>query len=241
MQHVALPQPSFNRHHFFTGLKYAFLPLYCAVVLSLLIDQTLNSKIETILRSSDGLSQTVWFWGGLSLLSSLFFPVFLTLFCCFFITEKIKGISVFKLFPFLKNNFEMTFLESIRAWAFMFLWFFALFLPLIYKFISYALTPFIVIYSKKYAKGEVDALKASEYVSREFFLKLFFLLLTFYILLPSVSTLIFDEFKVFRFHPVPALLVATTDTIFIYIIHFLILTLFFNSVYFKGELNGTNV
>ena len=135
----------------------------------------------------------------------------------------------------------MTFLESVRAWAFMFLWFFALFLPLLYKFISYALTPFVVVYSKKYAHGEVDALKASEKVSREFFLKLFFLLLTFYVLLPSISTLVFDEYKVFRFHPLQALLVAITDTVFIYIIHFFILNLFFKSAYFKGEQNGTDV
>ena len=241
MQHDTLPLPSFNRHHFFSGLKYAFLPLYCAVVLSLLIDQTLNLKIETLLRSSEGFSQSLWLWGGLSLLSSLLFPGLLTLFCCFFITEKIKGLSVIELFPFLKNNFEMTFLESVRAWAFMFLWFFALFLPLLYKFISYALTPFVVVYSKKYAHGEVDALKASEKVSREFFLKLFFLLLTFYVLLPSISTLVFDEYKVFRFHPLQALLVAITDTVFIYIIHFFILNLFFKSGYFKGEQNGTDV
>ena len=146
--------PSFNRQHFFSSLKFGFLPLYSAVVISLIIDQSLNLKIETILRSPDGLSNSIWIWGGLSLISTLIFPVLFTLSSCFFITEKIKGLSISQFPGFLKQHFELTLLESMRAWAYMFLWFFVLFFPMVYKFVSYTMTPFLVVYSPAYARGE---------------------------------------------------------------------------------------
>lgn len=235
------PTPSFNRPHFLSSLKFGFLPLYSAVVLSLIIDQSLNQKIESILRSPDGFSHSVWIWGGLSLISSLIFPVLFTLSSCFFITEKIKGLAVSQFPVFLKRHFEMTLLESIRAWAHMFLWFFVLFFPMVYKFVSYTMTPFLVVYSPAYARGEMNALKISETITKEFFVKLFLLLICFYVILPAAGTLIFDQYKVFRNYPIGALALAGLDTFFIFTIHFFILKMFFNSSYFKGDSHGINV
>lgn len=236
------PPPSFNSQHFFSSLKFGFLPLYSAVVISLIIDQSLNQKIESILRSPDGFSNSVWLWGSLSLISSLVFPVLFTVCCCFFIIEKTKGLR-FSAFPrFLKQHFEMTLLESIRAWAHLFLWFFVFVFPMVYKFISYAMTPFLVIYSPSYARGEIDALKTSELITKEFFIKLFFLLLSFYVILPALSTLVFDQYKVFRSFPLHALGLAGLDTLIIIAIHFFILKMFFKSGYFlKERAHGINV
>lgn len=241
MQSTSHVSPSFNRPHFLSSLKFGFLPLYSAVVLSLIIDQSLNQKIESILRSSTGFSHTVWFWGGLSLISSLVFPTLFTLSSCFFITEKIKGLTYSQLPGFYKQHFEMTLLENIRAWAHLFLWFFALILPMVYKFVSYSMTPFLVIYSPAYARGEINALKTSEKITKEFFVKLFFLLISFYIILPLVGLLTFDQYKLFRHYPLQALGLAGVDTLLIFAIHFFILNLFFKSGYFKGDQHGTHI
>ena len=233
--------PSFNRQHFFSSLKFGFLPLYSAVVISLIIDQSLNLKIETILRSPDGLSNSIWIWGGLSLISTLIFPVLFTLSSCFFITEKIKGLSISQFPVFLKQHFELTLLESMRAWAYMFLWFFVLFFPMVYKFVSYTMTPFLVVYSPAYARGEINALKTSELITKEFFIKLFLLLVCFYIILPTAGTLIFDQYKLFRNYPFQSLALAGIDAFLIYTIHFFILKMFFKSKFFKGDSDGINV
>ena len=135
----------------------------------------------------------------------------------------------------------MTLLENIRAWAHLFLWFFALIIPSIYKFVTFTLTPFLVIYSPAYARGEINALKTSEKIAKEFLIKLFLLLLGFYIILPFASTLIFDQYKLFRHFPLQALALAGLDTLVIFAIHFFILNLFFKSGYFKGDKHGTNV
>lgn len=233
--------PSFNRQHFFSSLKFGFLPLYSAVVIGLIIDQSLNQEIESILRSPDGFSHRVWIWGGLSLISSLVFPVLFTLLSCFFMTEKIRGFFFSQLPEFLKKHFEMTLLESIRAWAFMFLWFFVLFFPMVYKFVSYTMTPFLVVYSPAYARGEINALKTSEVIAKEFFIKLFLLLVCFYVVLPAVSTLVFDQYKVIRNYPLQALALAGVDAFVIFTIQFFLLKMFFNSSYFKGDSHGINV
>ena len=85
---------------------------------------------------------------------------------------------------------------------------------------------FVVLFSKRYAAGEVDALKYSELLSKKFWWRLNLWLTVFYLIVPLILSMTMDEYKLFQLHPWTASLSVLLESILVFIFHFLILRLF---------------
>lgn len=198
-----------------------FLLIFLAVIVAALTDQSLNRKIEQVIRAKDGLSNMIWVWGLASLASSLFFPLLISMLCSYTLSQAFTSKQVF-----LKNKFELALIETLRAWGKTFLWCFAFIIPGLLKYTFYLMAPFVVMFSKKYERGEVDALEMSEKLSKKFWWRLNLWLTIFYLLIPVVLSTLLDDLRIFQYHPYTATASAFFETILIFVFHYLILKLF---------------
>lgn len=201
--------------------KIEFLLIFSAIVLSTNIDQYLNKQIEEIIRSPNGLSNMIWIWGALSLVSSLLFPLVQSLMTAQILTG--LHVSLSKIFS---NYFEMAFIETLRAWGKTFLWCFAFILPGLIVYSYYLMSPFIVMFSKKYADGEVDALEHSKLISKKFWWQLNVWLTVFYLVIPLITSSLLDKYRLYNSHPISALLCSLLETFILFTFHFLVLKSF---------------
>ncbi len=160
----------------------------------------------------------IFLWGALSLLSSLFFPLITSFLCC-------HTLAAFKAdrTQFIRSKFELGLIETLRAWGQTFIWCFAFIIPGLIKYTYYLLTPFVVIFSKNYEAGLVDALQMSEKISKLFWWKLNFWLTVFYMIIPLVLSSLLDEKRLFRSHPVSATLCVLMETGIVFLFHYVIL------------------
>jgi hypothetical protein len=215
-------------------LSVNFLLIFLAVFLSTIVDQALNKQIETVIRAPTGLSNMIWFWGATSLASSLFFPLMITMLCCYTLAS--LPIGRFKMFS---DHFELALIETLRSWGKTFLWCFVFIIPGLIKYTFYILSPFVVFFSKKYAAGQVDALEYSEVLTKKFWWRLNLWLTIFYFIIPIALSSLFDEYKILSTHPVSATLCVLFETLMIFCFHFLILKLFIK--YLDEVENGAHV
>lgn len=198
-----------------------FLLIFLAVLLAALADQSLNRKIEQVIKSPDGLSNMIWVWGLASLGSSLFFPLLVSMLCSYTLSNAFASRR-----GFLKDKFELALIETLRSWGKTFLWCFVFLIPGLVKYTYYLMAPFVVMFSKKYERGEVDALQMSEKISKKFWWRLNIWLTLFYLLIPVALSSSLDEFKVFQYHPLSATACVLLETILVLVFHYLILRLF---------------
>lgn len=210
-----------NRFDFKTLLRPAFLLIFSALFFSTLTDQYLQRQVELVIRSKDGLSSIIWLWGALSILSAVLFPLLISIFCAYLLIP--TGQSVGK---FLGENLELSLVETLRAWGKTFLWSFVFLIPGVIKYINYILTPFVVLFSKKYKNGEVDALDYSARISKNFWWSIKLWLGLFYVIVPILLYALFEEYRSFGTHPVWATLVVLLETVIELLFHFIILRLF---------------
>lgn len=201
--------------------KPGFLLVFAALFVATLTDQLLNKQIESLIQSPQGLSNSIWFWGALSLVSSMLFPL-LTSFLC---VHTLAGVNS-NPNQLLQKKFELGLIETLRAWGMSFLWCFLFIIPGLIQYTYYLMTPFVVMFSKKYERGEVDALDYSKQISKKFWGKLNFWLFVFYMVLPLTISSILDEYLLFRLHPVTALLAVLLETFIYFLFHFVVLNLF---------------
>lgn len=165
----------------------------------------------------------IWVWGGLSVFSAIFFPLLISMLCAFVLVsghQKIKN--------FLTENLELSFLENLRAWGKIFLWSFVFILPGIVKYIDYFLTPFVVLFSRRYKSGEVDALEYSTKISKHFWWRIQLWLAVFYVIVPILFYALFDEYRIFATHPISATALVFLAAVVQLLFHFVILKLFIN-------------
>lgn len=198
--------------------------IFLAVLCFNFIDQLFTAQIEKGLRSPDGIDSAVWLWVAASAVCSFLFPLLIALFCSYtlasyFVPEK-------SLLNFAENKFELSLVETLRAWGKSFLWSFLFIIPGLIKFTYYFMTPYVVFFSKRYAHGEVDALAYSEKVTKTFWWRFNGWLLVFYGIIPIATSLFFDEYKSFSLHPISASLFSVAETGFIILFHYFILKLF---------------
>ncbi len=198
-----------------------FLLIFAAILAATLSDQTLNKQIDGIIRSPQGLSNMIWLWGALSLLSVLFFPLLISLLC-----SHTLAISNFGFRSFFNEKFELGLIEQLRAWGKSFLWTFVFIIPGIIFTIIYTLVPFVVFFSRKYANGQVDALKFSFQLAKKFFLRLVLWMIIFYVALPMTTSVFLDEYKLFSLHPVTALACVLLETLLALVFHYFLLQVF---------------
>jgi hypothetical protein len=92
------------------------------------------------------------------------------------------------LFTFLKKHTELGLIESLRAFFQSVLWGFLFILPGLVKMIRYQFVIYVVASSKKYESGQLDALQASENLTKGRFWSLTFLVLLLATITFSTST-----------------------------------------------------
>ncbi|MEQ1721882.1 MAG: hypothetical protein ABL930_01815 [Pseudobdellovibrio sp.] len=217
-------------------LKPSILLIFSAILFSTLMDQYLTKQVESIISSKDGLSNMIWVWGGLSVLSAILFPLLTSLFCAYFLITSTKSLN-----EFVEDNFELSLIETLRAWGKTFLWSFVFLLPGVIKYINYILTPFVVMFSKKYKRGEVDALEYSTVISKTFFWSIKMWLGIFYVIVPVLFYALFDEYRIFSDHPFAATIVVGLETVVEIIFHFILLNLFIKFLNANEVENGSHV
>ena len=205
--------------------KTGLLLVFSALLVATLVDQLLSKQIEDAIQSPNGLSNSIWFWGALSLASSLFFPLLLSLLCCHALTSPQKTVT-----DFLKNKLELGLIETLRGWGKAFAWCFVFIIPGLIKYTYYLLAPFVVMFSKKYEDGEVDALIHSRTIAKLFWWKLNLWLTLFYFIIPLSTSAFLDEHRLFKIHPYQALLCVLMETILLFAFHFLILKSFLQAL-----------
>lgn len=218
--------------NFIAAAKISFLPVFGAMVIYTTLDQFLSSKIQFILRSQDGFSHTIWFWAAMAILLSLLIPLFTSFIACFAFSKTLKNDQNLSSYMFsdarseFADKFELSLIETLRAWGKTFLWSFAFIIPGLIKYTYYLLTPFVVFFSKKYGRGEVDALEMSEKISKDFYWRLNFILFIFYFTIPLTMTSLFDSSKKIAATPVLACLIIALETFWLLLMHYYLLKYF---------------
>lgn len=228
--------------------QLSLLLIFSAVLIATLIDQSLNQQIDHIIRSTEGLSNMIWIWGSLSLVSALIFPLLISFLCAQTLAN--AGTSFTAM---MNEKFELGLIETLRAWGKTFLWCFVFIIPGLIKFTYYLMAPFVVFFSKKYADGEVDALEYSTQISKKFWWRLNFWLTLFYALIPLALSSFLDEYRLFNVHPVSAIFCVVLETALVLAFHYFILKLFLkylkefetgesvSQVQIQEEINGVTI
>lgn len=117
-------------------------------------------------------------------------------------------------------------IETMRSGGKLILWFFVFIIPIFWKYLHYFLTPFVVMFSKRYERGEVDALEYSTELSKKVFWRLQLWLAIFYFIIPGLVSILLDEKRVFIISPVTATLCVALETVILFAYHYFVLKLF---------------
>ncbi len=229
-----------NKLEFFKALKSSFVLIFLATLAYRFLDQFTTKQIESIIRSTEGLTSMIWVWAGLSLVLSILFPTVVAIISLY----ALKNNSIRNLTSFFGKNLELTILETMRAWGISILWGFLFIIPGLIKMSYYYLTTFVVLFLPEYAEGKVDALKKSEEISKHHWITLNLLVTLFYLVIPVITSSIFDEYTVFDKHPYTAAAYCGFEAITILLFHYFILKLFlsyFIPEYHPSENSTSNI
>jgi hypothetical protein len=206
--------------------KVAF-PLFILVVLSTNIDQFLNIKVEDALRDPLGAAPQVYWFGFLSVISSIIFPILL-------MTTTLYAMQVSRfvenLNDFYGKYINQIFIETLRTWGKTLMWSLLFIVPGIWKYLEYSLVPMVVTSSTRYDEGKIDALKASSYVFRRHWFKIIGILILFHLFIPLILASVFDSYRLLWKTPVASLLLNLLDTYLLIISTQLLFNVFQNEV-----------
>ena len=164
----------------------------------------------------------IWVWGSVSLVSTLFFPLLISLLCSQTLSQSTRSAG-----NFFSAKFELGLIETLRAWGQTFLWCFVFIIPGLIKYTYYLMAPYVVFFSERYAEGKVDALKYSAQLSKKFWWRLNLWITVFYFVIPLALSSALDEYRLFSIHPITAVFCVLLETVLILIFNYLILKVFF--------------
>ncbi|AHZ84295.1 hypothetical protein Bb109J_c1603 [Bdellovibrio bacteriovorus] len=190
--------------------KKVFLPLFALVVLSSNIDQYLNLKMETALRDPLGVQTQVVYYGFLSILSSILFPVLLASIALFALNSLDSTTKTLQ--DFWDRHLNQMYIETLRAWGKTLQWTLLLIIPGIWKYVELSMVPFVVTSSQQYDEGKVDALKGSAQIVRRRWFVVLSILVLFHLFIPGILTTIFDAYRLIWKTPLQSLLLSALDT-----------------------------
>lgn len=213
--------------------KRGFVLIFSATFVFTLCQQYLDRKIEGLLRSPEGLNSTIWFWGALSLVTALIFPLVQTLFATYSTTLDLHKTNLTR---FFSEHIELGLIEMLRTWGKSFLWFFIFILPGFVFYFYYSLSIYVVLLSAKYNNGEVDALEESMTTVKTHWIYYSVLFFIFTFIAPLVITQVFDEYRLFSQHPLTAFFCVAVDSILLLIFQFLILNKYIEQLLEKKDL-----
>lgn len=202
------------------------LPLFLLVVLSSNIDQYLNLKIEGAIKDPQGAEKLLYVFGFLSILSSVIFPVFLTVTALY----AVSASRLLTLPEFMKKNLNQVFIEMLRAWGKTLLWSLLFILPGLWKYLEYTFVPYVVTTSKRYNDGELDALQASAHIVRKNVFKVIGVLLLFHLFIPLMMAAVFDAYRLLWETPIQSLILNVVDTYLLLVSVQILFSIFKNEV-----------
>ncbi len=200
-----------------------FLLIFSAMFLSTLTDQFIASRVELLVSSRDGLSNMIFFWGAFSLISAIFFPLMFAVLCSYSIVRKPNSTTAQQ---FIEDNIELSIIETLRAWGKSFLWTFVLIFPGLWKFVLFALTPYVVLFSKKYKSGKVDALEYSTLICKKNFKQVNLWLGVFYVAVPILIYVVAEPYRLLKDNPIAGTVIVLIRTLSEYCFHYMMLRFF---------------
>jgi hypothetical protein len=188
------------------------LPLYVLTLVYTSIDQLLTINIDESLRSPTGALGTVWVLGFFSLVLGIIFPILGILVVLY--GAKTADTSERGLWQYIQKFFNQVSIEILRSWGKTLLWSLLLLIPGIWKYVQYTLIPFVVTLSKPYDRGELDALQFSAKIVRHHLGKVLCILVVFHFFIPSLMTVLFDDYRLVWSTPLSALFLTLIDVYF---------------------------
>lgn len=192
------------------------------------LEQFLNKLVESAIRNPAGVQADILFYGAISIVWSVVFPILVTSCVLFFLCSETGFMG--NLRSFLKQYLNQLYIEIVRSWGRSLLYGLLFVLPGLWKFVKLSYVPYVVVASKTYDEGEVDALKASESI---FSRKRFVTLLVFfvgYMFIPLFMTALFDGYRSIFETPMASLVLNSIDTYLLILVHFILFTIFKNEV-----------
>lgn len=209
-------------------LKRAFPLVFPLIVLSSNLEQLLNKLIESAIRNPNGVQTDIIFYGAASILWSTAFPIFVTTCVLFFLCSE----TGFQGTPreFFKKYLNQLYIEIMRSWGRALQFGLLFIIPGIWKFIKFFYVPYIVVGSRQYDAGNIDALKMSESVFNKH--KTMTLLIFFigYLFIPLFMATLFDGYRSLFQTPLQSLILNAFDTYVLILVNFILFTLFKNEV-----------
>jgi hypothetical protein len=186
--------------------------LYVLTLIYTSLDQLLTINTEAALRSTDGGSGWVWGYGFASLFIGILFPIMGLLVVLYGAQGPETGAASEKgLWQYVQLHVNQLGIEILRSWGKTLLWSLLFILPGIWKYFEYTMIPFIVTLSKRYERGEEDALQASSQMVRKNLPKVLAVLLIFHLIFPSILTVMFDDYRLIWQTPLSAAVLTLVD------------------------------
>lgn len=181
-------------------LKKIGLPLFVVTILGTTADQWVTLKLEDQLMAPDGTGPLIWWFGSLSIILNLIYPMVTLLI-------SLSAMSSEKITLFLKQHGNQTLIEQMRAWGKSMLWSLLFILPGLIQFFRFVFVPFIVCFDPEYKNGTIDALEKSKTLSKGKLLPIVGLFALFAVALPALLTAV-DDYKVLWKTPLGALAIC---------------------------------
>ena len=180
------------------------------------IDAGLNDVLELLFKSPSGTPNWVWFIAGLSVSINIIFPIGI-------IYWLLSGLKTKRS---REGDLQQLQIETLRVWGKILLYSLAALIPGIWKWLSSIFVPYVVLFSKKYQQGEVDAIKASTQAFKKVWGRALLVLFIFSILIPLLMTTSFDEYREIWVHPIGATLLGLAEYFCLVFSLFLLLNLY---------------
>ncbi len=191
-------------------------------LISNICNQWLTARLELLLKASGKFEEGVFFYGALSVLSTLVFPVLMTSTTLWGVQQvSLRSTTLGSNLPgpsfvaFLRKYFEQILIETLRAWGKSFQWFLCFIVPGFIVLVFYYLVPFVVVLSENYERGQIDALKTSVKIAKTKWFQLSCALLIFGFAVPVYISTVFDSYYLIWKTPVSTLLVNAFETYWI--------------------------
>lgn len=199
-----------------------FIPLYLLVVISAFFEQLLTTQMQKQLHSQNGPGWPLYLAGFASLLLSLALPVLQSLVAAQGLSSVFNKRVNFAAVDTEKIKFLI--IELMRSWGQILWGSIFLLIPGLIRYCQLIFVPWVVLFSRNYEIGKVDALKDSTKIFKKKWPTVLLLLFVFQLFLPLVMTGLFDSARLFSNSLFSALLLAAVDTVWIlFFIQFLFL------------------
>lgn len=185
------------------------LPLYVLTLIYTSLDQLLTINTEAAMRNPNGGTTWIWVYGFSSLIVGIIFPILGILVVIY--GAQTPETDEKGLWQFIQHHINQMSIEILRSWGKTILWTLLFILPGLWKYVEYTMIPFVVTMSKKYDRGDEDALQSSTRLVRSHLLKVSAILLVFHLIFPSILTVLFDEYRLVWHTPFSALVLTLVD------------------------------